>query len=202
MSLEEISSKIAEGMATKGLIKEYQFVISNLLAQLGGSAEVPVLKYRSGTGELINPIPEIESVMDGMSETFTLRVKSGEPSTTAIPIVKSTAFRDNTMTFAGIIAMLQDLSEDYRSVFGRHIEEAYQLESAIALIESDWCLPRLKAGEPFFVLRAQDLTAWMAVNDWLERAIMRGAPLEEEKVRRVMLLIKEMQDWPDRRLPT
>jgi hypothetical protein len=60
-----------------------------------------------------------------------------------------------------------------------------------ALIDS--CLAKVKPGEPFFTLRAQDLLAPWAVRQWAARAQENGTP--QEKIDAALALAAEMEEW-------
>ena len=57
----------------------------------------------------------------------------------------------------------------------------------------DSCLEKLKPGEPFFVLRAQDLLAPEIVREWATRAHTAGTP--REKVIEAFETSKRMEEW-------
>jgi len=63
----------------------------------------------------------------------------------------------------------------------------------------DSCLAKLKPGEPFFVLRAQDVTSAGHVREWALQAHKLGVPVE--KVREAIDTAIEMEAWPDRKVP-
>lgn len=63
---------------------------------------------------------------------------------------------------------------------------------------ADSCLSRLKKGEPFFVLRAQDFMAAPLVKMWAEmNALNPGCP--PEKLKRARLIALEMDRWPHKK---
>lgn len=63
----------------------------------------------------------------------------------------------------------------------------------------DACLDKLKPGEPFFVLRAQDKLAPTLVRDWALMAKLNGAP--DEKILEAQETAAEMENWPNRKFP-
>jgi len=74
----------------------------------------------------------------------------------------------------------------------------------------DDILTKLQPGEPFFVLRAQDMLAPEIMQLWMDMFLREHAKVagytDEEKTRlqakmdRVAETIRAMKDWPDRRL--
>ena len=65
---------------------------------------------------------------------------------------------------------------------------------------TDPCLDKLKPGEPFFVLRGQDMLAPDVIQIWVERAAESGQ-LSERKFEEVISIIMAMENWPNRRMP-
>lgn len=63
----------------------------------------------------------------------------------------------------------------------------------------DSCLDKLKPGEPFFVLRAQDRLSATLVRLWVEFASMHGCPAP--KLNEAIDTAKEMDKWPVRKFP-
>jgi hypothetical protein len=63
----------------------------------------------------------------------------------------------------------------------------------------DSCLAKLKPGEPFFVLRAQDILASAGVRVWAARAKASGTP--EHKVIEAIRTADEMEKWEPRKYP-
>ena len=63
----------------------------------------------------------------------------------------------------------------------------------------DTCLDKLKPGEPFFVLRAQDITAPRLVRLWAEMAGDQVCP--RDKILEAQNTAADMEDWPARRYP-
>ena len=63
----------------------------------------------------------------------------------------------------------------------------------------DSCLLRLKSGEPFFVLRAQDLLSVKLVRGWCTLARHYGCP--EAKVREAEKIADAMEQWQPRKYP-
>lgn len=61
------------------------------------------------------------------------------------------------------------------------------------------CLEKLQPGEPFFVLRAQDMLAPFVVRYWAEVARLEGIP--EEKYIEALATADEMEKWPHRKMP-
>ena len=60
----------------------------------------------------------------------------------------------------------------------------------------DKCLDNVKVGEPFFVLRASDVTAPWAVRNWAANAQTKGTP--QEKIDEAMKIATEMETWGQR----
>lgn len=81
------------------------------------------------------------------------------------------------------------------------------LELAVLLLDraqtggvwKDSCFANLKPGEPFFVLRGQDILGSMGVRDWAARAEHHGCP--RAKVNEANDTAGAMEDWPDRKYP-
>lgn len=63
----------------------------------------------------------------------------------------------------------------------------------------DTCLDKLKPGEPFFVLRAQDIHASQLVRLWAYMAELSGCP--EKKVWEAIQTVSAMEEWPNRKYP-
>lgn len=61
------------------------------------------------------------------------------------------------------------------------------------------CLDKLKPGEPFFVLRAQDLLAPILVDQWAAMAKAGGTP--QAKVDEARATADAMAGWPERKHP-
>lgn len=61
------------------------------------------------------------------------------------------------------------------------------------------CLPRLAPGEPYFVLRAQDMLAAEHIEAWAFEAELNGCP--SEKVAEARRIAAAMRDWPSRKMP-
>jgi hypothetical protein len=61
------------------------------------------------------------------------------------------------------------------------------------------CLHKLEPNEPFFVLRAQDLTAHYYVEQWANAAEKRG--VDPAKVAEARLTALEMQGFASRKYP-
>lgn len=57
----------------------------------------------------------------------------------------------------------------------------------------DSCLDKLRLGEPFFVLRAQDATAPITVRRWAHEAQRRGTP--QSKVDEALANADAMEEW-------
>lgn len=70
---------------------------------------------------------------------------------------------------------------------------------AVALVAANPYLSRLKPGEPFFVLRAQDALAPQMVKNWAERAKENHLPTE--KYLGAYRVAAEMEKWPFRKMP-
>jgi len=58
----------------------------------------------------------------------------------------------------------------------------------------DTCLRKLRDGEPYFVLRAQDRCAPATVRDWVHRAKGAGS-LPQEKAEQAMTVAVSMETW-------
>lgn len=64
----------------------------------------------------------------------------------------------------------------------------------------DSCLEKIKPGEPFFVMRAQDLTAPEHVENWAKLAEEFGA--SSAKVEEAQATAKAMREWDgDKKYP-
>jgi len=63
----------------------------------------------------------------------------------------------------------------------------------------DTCLDKLKKGEPFFVLRAQDITASRLVRLWAEMANDKVCP--RIKINEAYDTAAAMEDWEPRKYP-
>lgn len=63
----------------------------------------------------------------------------------------------------------------------------------------DSCLDKLKPGEPFVVLRGQDILAPAALLKWCDEAVGVGVPTA--KVAEMMDTIREMKQWEPRKIP-
>lgn len=63
----------------------------------------------------------------------------------------------------------------------------------------DTCLDNLKPGEPFFVLRAQDITAPRLVRLWAAMASDQVCP--QDKIYEAFNTAAAMEDWPVRKYP-
>lgn len=63
----------------------------------------------------------------------------------------------------------------------------------------DACLDKLRPGEPFFVLRAQDKFAPLLVDLWAELAGEHGCPTD--KVHEAFNTADQMRSWPIRKYP-
>lgn len=61
------------------------------------------------------------------------------------------------------------------------------------------CLAKLKPGEPFFVLRGQDLLAPDLVKDWVGKAAVHGA--SDAKLQMAWADAHAMEQWPNRKFP-
>ena len=59
---------------------------------------------------------------------------------------------------------------------------------------ADSCLAKLRPGEPFFVLRGQDVLAADAVDSWLTAALT-GQPISFAKSREAALCMEAMREW-------
>jgi hypothetical protein len=66
---------------------------------------------------------------------------------------------------------------------------------------NDSCLAKVADDEPIFVLRAQDVTAPMVIEFWLENALGHGAQLAPEKIAHAQECIAAMVAWPTRKFP-
>jgi hypothetical protein len=76
------------------------------------------------------------------------------------------------------------------------------LEAALAALPSTPAgavLSRLKEGEPYFVLRGQDITAEGLVIQWSNRARKNGCP--DAKCDQALDIAKHMAEWPVRKYP-
>lgn len=68
--------------------------------------------------------------------------------------------------------------------------------------DGDWvdpCLQKLKPGEPFVVLRGQDMLAPDSLRKWVTDAKANGVP--EAKVADMQATIDEMEKWQPRKIP-
>ena len=63
----------------------------------------------------------------------------------------------------------------------------------------DKCLERVRPGEPFFVLRAQDKLAPLLIELWADMARANGLPIK--KYREAMSRASEMRQWRPRKFP-
>jgi hypothetical protein len=63
----------------------------------------------------------------------------------------------------------------------------------------DSCLEKLKPGEPFFVLRAQDMLSSGLVHEWVTLARRMGCP--ESKVQGARNIAIAMEAWQGRKYP-
>lgn len=63
----------------------------------------------------------------------------------------------------------------------------------------DRCLGKLKPGEPFFVLRAQDCLSPELIRLWARQAKEHDCP--EEKIREALTTADEMEKWEPRKFP-
>lgn len=93
-------------------------------------------------------------------------------------------------------------------LYDKHSQRSYDgavlkvklLRALLAL--DDACLLKLLDGEPFFVLRGQDLLAPDLVAEWASRAVIQGGTTEQGKLDEAVATIACMLQWPNRRLPT
>lgn len=60
----------------------------------------------------------------------------------------------------------------------------------------DACLDKIKVGEPFFVLRGQDVIASWAVRQWANQAQANGTP--QGKIDEAMACAVRMEEWAHR----
>ncbi len=63
----------------------------------------------------------------------------------------------------------------------------------------DDCLDKIKPGEPFFILRGQDILAPDKVRDWAREASVNGC--SHSKVREAFATADAMEKWPNRKYP-
>lgn len=63
----------------------------------------------------------------------------------------------------------------------------------------DECLEKLKHGEPFFVLRAQDKFAWRLVEIWIWFAQL--ANVNQPKIQRAISTLNAMKHWQNKKIP-
>jgi hypothetical protein len=59
----------------------------------------------------------------------------------------------------------------------------------------DRCLERVRVGEPFFVLRAQDMTAPEFVELWLMKNTGAGGKLGDEHTQEANDRLNDMRQW-------
>lgn len=64
----------------------------------------------------------------------------------------------------------------------------------------DGCFSRAKDDEPLFVLRASDQLAPYFVREWAFMAERHGA--SREKISEALACAREMEKWPNRKMPT
>ena len=60
---------------------------------------------------------------------------------------------------------------------------------------ADQCLAKLHPGEPFFVLRGQDILAADAVDAWLTAALTGQPTISYAKSREAALCMNAMREW-------
>ena len=63
----------------------------------------------------------------------------------------------------------------------------------------DPCLDRLKHGEPFFVLRAQD--TWASVLVWMWAMLAQQTGCGEKKIGNARMTARAMEEWSPRKYP-
>lgn len=61
------------------------------------------------------------------------------------------------------------------------------------------CIDRLAPGEPYFILRAQDLLAPEHIESWAIEAELNGCP--PAKVAEARAIAKDMRNWRKRKMP-
>lgn len=64
----------------------------------------------------------------------------------------------------------------------------------------DPCYAKLVPGEPFFVLRGQDVFAPALVRMWAEKVVLAG-PVDKEKIGIALATADAMEAWPNRKIP-
>jgi len=65
--------------------------------------------------------------------------------------------------------------------------------------KKDKTLQKLTEGEPFFVLRAQDVLAPIVISVWRKLAMLRG--ISAAKNREAQMCQGQMETWPGRKYP-
>lgn len=202
-AVELILGSLSDSAALHRQVESYQFVIANLLRLCGGSAEVPVMKYRGVTGRPFDEIPTITASLDNEKQTYTLSIDpSGAPSPggAVVPLVVNTDPSD-AMTFARAVEILERVRDDYINVFGESIEDSFDMQGIIDLIKGDPCLMKALPGEPRFTLLGRDFAAPHIILAWLslrrELAVFTGGRQKAD----VMAIIAAMMSFPRRETP-